>query len=467
MQTESRRHIAVAIEITGAAIVWAIFLFFALQRAPILTAFAVLALTIVAFFFILGPVYAFCFYFATTFFLTIPLQEFPVSGNQIVGFLFIIAWLHWFLRRKTSLPRGRFFLFLTCIVIYFSISALTGEDFNAGAQHCYYLVLYFVLAMLISSLIRDDRSLKKILWIMLIATGLSSLIGLAEFVLQTDLIIKAPAYWHGYLRINGTAPNSIVFAYNSVYAFPLGYYLFSESRTQRLRFAAIALALLINAVDLLTFNRQTMIFIAVQFLVMPFLFKNRYNRVFLTGLTLVILLTAPIALPTVASRLGRLFEKTRDRSVAMRHDTFLVGLEILKSKPLLGIGLGSFATRWQKYLPSTTYNLQFDKEGKHYPDFGYNQMMSETGIIGLAIMLIFFFTIVRMAWKIRRKSLREDDHARANFASIILGMMSTFLLANFIQDTFLYIRTWIMYALMLALTRGDFKSNTMEREIRN
>jgi O-antigen ligase len=464
MQIELRKRIITAAEIAGAAAVSAAALYIALQRAPEAAALVLLAFIITIFFFILGPVFAFFFYFMTTFFQTIPVPGLALSGNQIAGFFFIFAWLHWLSRKKVTLPRGGFFHFLIFVVIYFSFSALSGDDFKAGAQHFFYLVLYLVLAIVVSSIIRDERSLKKILWIMLIVTGLSSLMGLAEFVTQHDLLAKTSAYWHGYLRINGTAPNSIVFAYNSIYAFPLGYYLFSESKTARLRLLAIALALFINVVGLLTFNRQTIVYVAVQLMVMPILFRNRYNRVFLLTIGFVLIFVAPFVVPPLARRLETILQEKKDYSVTIRHDNLLVGLEIVKKKPLLGIGFGSFPTSWQKYLPGTTYNLQFDRESKHYPDFGYNQLLSETGIIGFAIAIILFMTIVVIAWRIRRTSLREGNHARANFASIILGMMSTFLLANFIQDTFLYIRTWIMFGLMLALTRGEFDATPTHKE---
>ena len=157
-------------------------------------------------------------------------------------------------------------------------------------------------------------------------------------------------------------------------------------------------------------------------------------------------------------------EISRDYSVLTRRDGFLIGMEIIRQKPLFGIGFGSFPTTWHKYLPDNTHLLQYDKPEKHYPDFGYNQILSETGIVGLAIALAFFCLTLRLILIKRREAFDKQRRDLANYASALLVLMAVFLLASFIQDTFLYVRTWIMFGMILALSRPQlFQSKEQEK----
>ena len=130
---------------------------------------------------------------------------------------------------------------------------------------------------------------------------------------------------------------------------------------------------------------------------------------------------------------------------------------------VFGIGFGSFPTTWPKYLPDNTHLLQYDKLGKHYPDLGYNQILSETGIVGLTIALVFFYLTLRMLFMMRREGINKQHRDLANYASALLVLMAVFLIASFIQDTFLYVRTWIMFGMILALSKPQL-FRTKERE---
>ena len=50
--------------------------------------------------------------------------------------------------------------------------------------------------------------------------------------------------------------------------------------------------------------------------------------------------------------------------------------------------------------------------------------------------------------------MERNDRGWLNLYACFILMMSIFLLSSFIQDTFLYVRTWIMFGLMLASLHG-------------
>lgn len=443
------------LELAGIALASLVAVAFLSGRYPGEAPYAIAALLTVGICLLLGPFVGFLFYFSTTFFQTIPIQTYPISLNQFAGLAFVISWIGWVWRKKITVPRTRYLTLLVVIFIYFGVSALTGEDFEAGLTHFWYLAIYLVLAIVVGSMIKDEKTVKTFFWLVLLLTLLSCCIGFIEFAFNVDLFEKSTAAWRGRMRINATAPNSIVFAYNSIYAFPFGYYLFSEMRRNFPRFAALTIALFINIVALLTFNRQTIILVAVEFVLAAILFKNKYTKLFLSVTVALAIVAAPFLINEIFVRLGTIKEISRDRSVLTRRDAALIGAEMLRHKPLFGIGFGSFPTTWPKYVPSTTYLLQYDKLAKHYPDFGYNQILSETGIVGLAIALGFFFFTLRLLIAKRSQGIRNQHRDLANYASAMLALMAVFLIASFIQDTFLYVRTWIMFGLILGLTKPE------------
>jgi len=440
-------------ELAAVALTSLVAIAFLCGRYPAHAPYIIAALLISAVFFLLGPFVGFLLYFPTTFFQTIPIGTYPISLNQFAGLAFIISWISWEWRKKITIPRSRYFTLLVVIFAYFALSALTGEDFEAGLAHFWYLAIYLLVAIVVGSMLKDEKTVKIFFWLVLLVTFLSSCIGFIEFVFNTDLFEKSRAFWKGRIRINSTAPNSIVFAYNSLYAFPFGYYLFSETRRNFPRFTALMIALFINVIALCTFNRQTIILIMIEFVLVAILFKNKYTKLFLTLIVIMAIVSAPFLITRVFTRLQTITEISRDYSILTRHDGFLIGKEILRQKPLFGIGFGSFPTTWPRYLPDNTYLLQYDKLAKHYPDFGYNQILSETGIVGLAIALVFFYLTLRLLFIKRRQGVNKQRHDLANYASALLVLMAVFLMASFIQDTFLYVRTWIMFGMILALSK--------------
>ncbi len=440
-------------ELAAVALASLVAIAFLCSRYPAHAPYIIAALLTLSVFFLLGPFVGFLLYFPTTFFHTIPIGTYPISLNQFAGLAFIISWISWTWRKKITIPRSRYLTLLVLISGYFALSALTGEDFEAGFAHFWYLAIYLLVAIVIGSMVKDERTVKIFFWLVLLVTFLSSCIGFIEFVFNTDLFEESRAFWKGRFRINATAPNSIVFAYNSLYAFPFGYYLFSETRRNFPRFAALIIALFINVIALFTFNRQTIILIMVEFVLVAILFKNKYTKIFLTLIVILGIVSAPFLITKVFTRLGTIMEISRDYSVLTRRDAVLIGMEMLRNKPLFGIGFGSFPTTWPSYLPDDTYLLQYDKLGKHYPDFGYNQILSETGIVGLTIALVFFYLTLRILFMMRREGINKQRRDLANYASVLLVLMAVFLIASFIQDTFLYVRTWIMFGMILALSK--------------
>lgn len=408
-------------------------------------------------FFLMGPIFGFSCYFVTTFFRQLPLYGTPVSMNQVFGVLFVFSWLNWFLRGKAKLPRGRGMVIFVFIFLYFVINCLLAEVFEKGFFMLRYLAIDFFIALAVASILKEKKHIRTIFWIILSFTFVSSLAGAFELFSGIDILTKSTAHWEGRTRINAAAPNSIVFAYQILFAFPLGYYLFSEEKRATPRSFAIGMAMFSIMIALATFNRQTIILVGFTWILSAALFWNRHSRTFLIGIVILMLLMSPFVLHKVIKRLSTIGDLYYDRSLSVRIDGLQIGWQMFRQNPLTGVGLGNYVITWWNYVPvGTTRVLQYDKGQPHYPDMGYNQLLAEGGIIGLTLALIFFFFLTTKTWKMRRRCVYFNYRQGVNLYTTMLIMLANFLLSTAIQDTFMYVRTWVMFGLILGSFQEHF-----------
>ena len=431
---------------------------FGTTKYPKYVPMAFMGLCLLLLFFLLGPYVGFCIYFLTTFFRTISLPGGAVSLNQVIGIMFVVSWLNWFFRGKVRFPKGPLAILFTILFIYFMVNCFVAVDFEEGLFHARYVAIYFFIALALASVIRKKEDYHTIFWIILISSFLSSLIGAFELISGMDVLTKAGAVWMGRRRINGAAPNSIVFAYQLLYAFPVGYYLFSEAKSFRSRFLALGLSIFITVIALFTFNRQTIILVGFIYLVTAFLFRNRYSKIFTGTVVILMLILSPYILHLVWSRMQTIGGIKGDTSLTLRIDGLKVGANMLRKHPFMGVGLGCYHIMWWKYLPlGETRILQYLRSTTRYPDMCYNQLLAEGGLIGFTLAVGFFLILFRSLWIGRKKAKDCKDRRSLNLYACFILMMSIFLLSSFIQDTFLYVRTWIMFGLMLASLHGIVK----------
>ena len=439
------------IELTCAGVVIIAVMFFALHHTFLPSVGIIAGVCVVFLAFLLGPYVGFTLYFATTFVKGIPLPIIPFSLNQIAGVVFIISWLNYFWRGKTERIRSPLLPALSLMTLYFAINALTGESFEGGVSYFRFLFVYFVLCLFLSSMMMNKRAADTVLWIILILTFLSSLVGVAEIVLQRDVFGSSRGVWQGMFRINGLAPNAIYFGYNLLFAFPFGYYLFISHKERLSGWIALWLSLFIVFLSLFTFNRQTIIIIAFTFFLVALLFRDVYSRTLLIGLAIAGIIILPFVAGRLVSRLATLGDITRDFSYMQRRDSFLIACEMLKKKPLTGVGLGSYHKVWEEYYPENTQVAQYLPGAEKYPDLGYMQVLTEGGIIGFMLFIYALFTFLKYLITMRRDALHKGENDWAHFiGSIIVGFL-IFILLTFTQDTFLYARVWFFYGIVLSL----------------
>lgn len=413
------------------------------------------AVTALVFSLMVHPLIPFSLYFAALFFAETGIPGLGVSANQVLAILFFLSFLSYWARGNTLALQSRMLPFLGVLAVYFSVSALTGENFERGVLHFRYVLIYFVMAVFLAYIMRTENAVHGVAWIVTLLTFAAAVAGLVE-ALQKDIMGAFTGKWTNALRVKGFARNSIVFGWNMLFAFPFAFFLFSEARSRLARFIALGCGLFILFVAVLTFNRQTFIGIAVLVAGSAIFYAYENRKLFLSVVAVGGIIGAFTIFPMVFARLFTVKGIGRDVSFLERRDQFLLGVEMWKANPIFGVGLGSYPAVWKQYVPAdySTYFVQYDEASRlRYPDFGYLALLAETGVVGLVLFVALLGVVLRRAWALRREAEQGNDAFAFNFCSMII-MLSIFLaLTSAIQDTFLYVRVWIMLGLALLLDR--------------
>ncbi|MBX7246755.1 MAG: O-antigen ligase family protein [Candidatus Sumerlaeaceae bacterium] len=401
------------------------------------------------------PLVPFALYFAALFFKETPIPGVPVTANQVLAILFFITWGATWLRGRTQKLESSFLPILGITILYFAVSAISGENLERGFLHFKYVLIYGAMAACLAASLTTEAAILSLAWIVTLLSFGAALGGLVEAI-QNNVLSAFTGRWTGSVRIQGTAPNSIVFAWNLLYSFPFAFLLYSELRTGSLRKVALLMGMFALFISLLTFNRQTivMVFVMLALSAMVFVYRNRNTLLAIVAAAAVV--GGATVAPLVAKRIFTVTTLERDPSFLERRDSYILGMEMFSHHPVFGVGFGSFPAVYRSYLPEdyTTYYAQYHAPNRlKFPDMGYLALLAETGIVGLGIFLGLMSFLVRRAWTLRKWALARGDTFAANYSSLVLALLVFILMTSGIQDTFLYVRVWIVLGLALLLDR--------------
>jgi len=414
----------------------------------------VLALAAFVVFAFVHPFVPLTLYFITLFFSDTTFDgALPISLNQVLAPLFFLSTGLYFLRRKTMALHSTLLPLLGITAIYFAVNGLLGENFENGVIYGRYVVIYLLLTVSIAACMSTERAIISVAWIV---TGITAAFALHGFydLFDKNLLGNFSGNWGSSIRLKGTAPNSVVFAWNMLYAFPFAFFLFSELRSRYTRPIAILFGLLPVGAAAVTFNRQTYVLTAVIVALCSVLFIYRNRAILLGGVIALGTLGAFTIMPLIIKRFLTVTDISKDYSYLERRDSYLMALEMIKSSPIFGIGFGSYSKVWSQYIPEdySTYYAQY-RGGtvEKFMDMGYMAITAETGIIGLLLFLSILILILVRGIKYWKNARNAGDHFARNLSSLVLVLLSMVAITSLIQDTFLYTRVWIFYAFALLL----------------
>lgn len=148
--------------------------------------------------------------------------------------------------------------------------------------------------------------------------------------------------------------------------------------------------------------------------------------VFVTAVVMVVLLSG--LLPILDQPMNRVYRTFAGESFTMQTRLFLwkTGLDAFLTSPILGTGLGQ-VKRWHEFIPS----WRFDPLSTHSRGLGAHNdsitYLSETGLVGFAAILWFFYRLVRFGYRSLMRVDRQEDAKRILVLWVpVVGIVTAF-----------------------------------------
>ncbi|MDQ3449629.1 MAG: O-antigen ligase family protein [Actinomycetota bacterium] len=317
----------------------------------------------------------------------------PVGLGSIALLVGLIAVAMGWIRGDVRLVRSPVWLATAAFLAASTLTLTQARDVGAGAG----LLLEHIrdgvgLVVALLLLVAVPRLRPVVAAAVLLVAGLASLTVVQEYVLGNSSELGgfarvpiAEDVGSATARHAGPLADVNFWGRLLVLAFPLALALGTgPDRRQRPWLAAAAL---VAAGIYLTGSRGSLIALGVSVGVWLLLTRPRPR----TLLPLVAGGAALLAIPGVSSRLatlsavGESATAVVDPSLRNRAAVQVVGLAMAEDHPILGVGLGNFIRREPEYQRATG---EFISEGVIAPHNLYLELLAETGVVGLAALLL-------------------------------------------------------------------------------
>lgn len=373
----------------------------------------------------------------------------PVSLNQMVFMAFLGAIARQTLDRKLRIPNSWPLWSMIALGSIMTLSALTGVSNELGRMTAKSIVTLSIVSVALALLIKSKAEVQLVFWAFLIPTMLNGAVGAVEAILNTGFFETKVHLAEGFFRINGVSPNSIVLAQSCLFALPMALYLARHGRNRLQHMAAVFCAGFLLAITARTFNFQNLIIAPVIVVSAAALFRGQLARRLLLGCAVAALLAVPFLFPIMNARLQRIHSGT-DESMRLRMDNAINAMQVYKSHPWFGAGLGSFPDAWWSVRSMDTYINQYEEIPRQQEvDQIYFLLLAETGIIGFAINIVFYLAMIAFIWRARAK--HRNDPPVADFAAVLLIIWVQYLASGLTQDAIFHMRTWLLFGMSAAL----------------
>ena len=306
----------------------------------------------------------------------------------------------------------------------FSLLGATNGRFVV--QSLVLLVVFFFLLVLISNAAREKRDVTLLLGSFLVSVSLVSLYGL----LQYAGVLAGPGAGKGLGQVISTLGNKEYIAGLLAYILLPAVILIFRLRSTLLRLAALVL-IAFNFGALMLFDQAganvaliaAFLAAVIGWLIFRPVEPLRRVRAWILALILIVGLAYLVEAPSgpLNSVVGLSADGTswigtvwRQNSGATRAWDWWIGLEMWKSSPWVGVGLGNYKLEFLPYKAKflqtpqgANYDFYIPRAAQAHND--YVQVLAEVGILGLAAVAAFLAFLVTSLLSQLRRSVDEGD----------------------------------------------------------
>jgi len=186
----------------------------------------------------------------------------------------------------------------------------------------------------------------------------------------------------------------------------------------------ILLALLPLAI-FFTYTRAVWLASALSFiLVLSFAFRKK--KVAFILIIIILCVAAVVAIPFILSgdTVAAAFERAHDNApINDRLNLYTVYLDMFKEHPFLGIGFDSFFEKAPDYYGNV--NSVFFRYGKLSPHDTFTNVLAEMGILGAALILCIYISILFRSIKLYRNTLKIRNMVVAFWGCMIVYIINS------------------------------------------
>jgi O-antigen ligase len=404
--------------------------------------------------------------FATLAFAFILYTNMPVVGVQVHGvptlvaaassLLLVLPLANYLIRRRERLIVERGFLLILVYLVAFIASMLFANDMTIAFNEIgNFLLEGLVLYFLLINVIREEQTLKRTIWTLLLAGSFLGGLSLFQELTRSyensyggfaqkneDLDIDEINFeeFGGSRRAGGPFGQENRYAQIMIVIFPLALCMFYIAPSQKLRLLALAASGLILGAIVLTFSRGAFVTLAGMMVIIVFL---RYVRpVQALGGAALLVLVVIVALPEYVERVSTVGNLSNlasrgdgaieaDGSLRGRFAQNIAAIIVFLEHPVLGVGPGQFARFYSKKYGNEvgTKRLRSNRRAHNL----YLEIAADMGAIGLIAFMAIPIWVSRRLWQLRRR-LREIRPDLAHLATaILLGIFGYFGTATFLH----------------------------------
>ncbi len=377
-------------------------------------------------------------------------------GPNSMGVLVFLGWIGTLVTRSARpvvlREQSRLLLALTLFALWLTLSlvwAQNSSDTANGVQTWLIAILAFVVAV---TTLRSSRDVTIIAVAFIVGAAISVAFGIANGALSAAASSTNEIALQGRFTGGGGDPN--VQAAGFLVAMFLCAGLWSIAR-RRLARIGLLLAFVVVAIGFFaTQSRGGFIALAVTAIVgLVALPRQRKRLLGLAAAAGAGLGVVAVVNPSAIGRMTDIGGGTSGRS-----DLWTVAWKIFTEHPLVGIGLNNFQVLQSRYTLKAGKLTRVDllAETPHLVHNVYLQLLTETGVVGLAIFLLVIGGSLRASWLAARHfDARAQpgygDLARASLMASIAMLVTQFFISD--GDDW---RLWILLGLgpvLLSLAR--------------
>lgn len=375
--------------------------------------------------------------------------DLPSVAQLYIALLFGAILGRWVLYREV--PQGwlKSGVLISIYGLICFISLVFASDMSRAYDALIVLFKDAIIMVLVVILLQNGASFRRIIWILM---GIGIFLGtISCFQFLTGTFTNS--YW-GFAsarvmeitgttsdyRIGGPVSDANYFAQIMVVIIPLALERFFHAHRKLHRFVALWALAVSTLTVIFTYSRGGFVALAFVVALFFFIYPPRFFQVPILIVSMVVMvfflpeqyLDRILSLNQLFPQSGAL--RTNDLSLRDRTTVNLVAFEMLRSNPLLGVGLSNFQTDYDKYAASIGKAIGLTNASAHNL---YLEVAAETGILGLASFMALIVSVVSMGWRIRKKFLEANlfDYAGMTTAFSI-GLLGYLVGAMFIHGAY-------------------------------